>query len=58
MRKYIRRMLARHAERIGVKPSEYVKKHFEKIQIKKYGADHRAINKLNGTRPKRKWIRG
>lgn len=55
MRKYIRLMLKNKAEKEGIKSSRYVHDTFEKMQIKKYGATKRSINKAKGTAPRRKW---
>lgn len=54
-RKYIRAMLRGEAEKIGAKPSKYVNREFDRIQIKKYGIEKREINKARGTAPKRRW---
>ena len=55
MRKYIRAMLRGKAEKIGAKPSKYVNREFDRMQIKKHGVEKREINKARGTAPKRKW---
>ena len=55
MRKYIRAMLHEEAKRIGAKPSKYVNREFDRIQIKKYGIEKREINKAIGTAPKSRW---
>lgn len=54
-RKYIRGMLRREAERKKIKPSRWIKREFNRIQIKKYGAKIRKINKEKGTHKKRTW---
>ena len=55
MRKYIRAMLRGKAEKIGAKPSKYVNREFDRMQVKKYGVEKREINKARGTAPKRRW---
>lgn len=55
MRKYIRYMLRKKAEKMGVKASQYVSKEFNKIQIKKYGYLKRKINQLKGTHKRKAW---
>lgn len=55
MRKYFRKILRSKAEKEGVKPSKYVHKKFEEMQIKKRGIKRRDINKAKGTHPSRTW---
>ena len=55
MRKYIRAMLRGKAEKIGAKPSKYVNREFDRMQVKKYGVERREINKARGTAPKSRW---
>lgn len=43
------------AEALGVKPSVYVNRMWDRFQIRRYGNHVRAINQLRGTKPKRKW---
>lgn len=54
-RKYIRAMLRGEAERKGVKPSKWVNRNFDRLQIKKHGLEKREINKAIGTHPRRRW---
>ena len=55
MRKYIRKMLRAKAERMGVKPSRYVSREFDKYQVKKYGATRRRIAQAIGTHKRKVW---
>lgn len=55
MRKHIRAMLRGEAEKMGAKPSKWVRSEFDRYQIKKYGVEKREINKAKGTHPKRRW---
>lgn len=55
MRKLIRSMLRAEAERLGVKPSRYVSREFDKYQVKKYGATRRRINQARGTHKRNTW---
>lgn len=55
MRKYIRRMLRAKGERMGVKPSRYVAREFDRRQIKKYGELGRLINQAKGTHKRNTW---
>ena len=50
-----RNKLRAEAERLGVKPSRYVAKEFDKAQVKKYGQPRRIINKAKGTHKRRTW---
>ncbi len=50
-----RNMLRAQAERLGVKPSKYVAKEFDKAQVKKHGETRRRINQAKGTHPRRTW---
>ena len=54
MRKHMREILRRQAEKKGVKPSRYVRQIWDKYQIKKVGIHRRASNAIYGTKPKRK----
>jgi hypothetical protein len=54
-RKCRRNMLRAQAERLGVKPSKYVAREFDKYQVKKYGHTRRLINQAKGTHPRRTW---
>lgn len=55
MRKYVRAMLRGEAEKIGAKPSKYVNREFNRLQIKKYGETEREVNKAKGTHPQSRW---
>lgn len=55
MRKYVRGMLRREAERKKIKPSKWVNREFDRIQIKKHGIEQREINKAKGTHKKSSW---
>lgn len=55
MRKYIRYMLRKKAEKMGVKPSKYVKEEFNLIQIKRYGRRVRRMNQARGTHKRSTW---
>mgnify|MGYP003306496682 CR=1 FL=1 len=52
MRKFIRKLLRAKAEKMGVKPSRYVRKEFDRIQVEKYGDIRRKINRAKGTHVK------
>lgn len=54
-RKYVRGMLRREAERKKIKPSKWVNREFDRIQIKKYGIEQRELNKAKGTHKKSSW---
>lgn len=54
-RKLIRNALRVKAERLGVKPSEYIARRFDRIQIERYGKDRRRINQAKGTHKRRTW---
>lgn len=54
-RKCRRNMLRVQAEKLGVKPSKYVAREFDKGQVKKYGRIRRLINQAKGTHPRRTW---
>ena len=54
-RKYVRGMIRREAERKKIKPSKWVNREFDRIQIKKYGVEQREINKAKGTNKKSTW---
>lgn len=56
MRKY-RRMVLRMqaANKLKAKPSKFVKKMWERYQIKKYGTSAVAINRARGTHKKSTW---
>ena len=55
MRKIIRNMLRKQAEKIGVKSSRYVASNFDKYQVDKYGKTRRRINQAKGTHARRTW---
>lgn len=55
MRKIIRNMLRKQAEKMGVKPSRFVADNFDKYQVDKYGKTRRRINQAKGTRARRTW---
>ena len=55
MRKFIRNALRAQAERMGVKPSRYVSREFDRIAVKKYGEKRRRINQAKGTHKRRTW---
>lgn len=50
-----RNALRVEAERMGTKPSKYVRRMFDKQQVKKYGATVREINQAKGTHKRRTW---
>lgn len=54
-RKHIRKMLRATAERTGVKPSLYVRREFDRYQVKKYGEKVRRINQAKGTHKRITW---
>lgn len=54
-RKLVRNMLRLKAKRLGVKPSEYVARRFDRIQIERYGETRRRINQAKGTHKRRTW---
>lgn len=55
MRRYIRHMMRREAERKGKRPSESVHAAWETHQIARVGWRRRRANVAKGTAPKRKW---
>lgn len=55
MRKHIRAMLRGKAEKMGAKPSKWVRSEFDRYQIKKYGDKRRKINRAKGTHRRRTW---
>ena len=55
MRKYIRNALRAEAERMGVNPSRYVSRGFDRYQVKKYGETRRRINQAKGTHKRTTW---
>lgn len=55
MRKYMREILRRRGERIGVKPSRYVAQMWNRYETRKLGEARRRRNKAHGTKPKRLW---
>ena len=55
MRKFIRKMLRGKAEKMGVRPSLYVRSEFDRRQAKKYGRIARRINQAKGTHIRRTW---
>ncbi len=55
MRKMKRSILRHRAEKLGVKPSLYVSRVWDRLQTRKVGGHVRALNRLHGTKPKRRW---
>lgn len=55
VRKYIRNALRVEAERMGVKPSLYVARNFDKYQVDKYGETRRRINQAKSTHKRKTW---
>lgn len=55
MRKYFRNKLRGEAERMGVKPSRYVSREFDKYQVKRYGETRRRVNQAKGTHKRKTW---
>lgn len=55
MRKFIRNKLRAEAEKMGVKPSLYVRNEFNRYQVKKYGVTKRLINQAIGTHKRKTW---
>lgn len=54
-RKYVRGILRHEAERKKIKPSKWVNREYNRLQIKKYGIERREINKATGTHKKSTW---
>lgn len=54
-RKCQRYALRVKAERLGVKPSKYVSREFDRARVKKDGKTRRLINQAKGTHPRRTW---
>lgn len=50
-----RNALRAKAERLGVKPSKYVAREFDKAQVKKYGETRRRINQAKATHTRKTW---
>ena len=56
MRKYRRMLLRMQAmNKLRAKPSKFLKKMWDRYQVKKYGAATVAINRARGTHKKRTW---
>lgn len=55
MRKHMREILRRRAEKLGVKASRYVAQKWNEHEVKKLGEPQRRANKAHGTKPKRLW---
>lgn len=55
MRRLKRNILRLRAEALGVKPSAYVNKMWDRYQRRLRGPGARYANQSRGTRPKRKW---
>lgn len=55
MRKHIRNILRNQAEKMGVKPSRYVRSEFNDLQVKKYGYFARKKNQAKGTHKRSAW---
>lgn len=55
MRKIIRNALRVKAERMGVKPSEYVAKEYDRYAVERYGKVRRRINQAKGTHKRSTW---
>lgn len=55
MRKIIRNALRVKAERMGVKPSAYVAKEYDRYAVERYGATRRRINQAKGTHKRETW---
>lgn len=55
MRKMKRSILRHRAEKLGVKPSLYVSRVWDRLQTRKVGGHVRALNRLHGTKPKKHW---
>lgn len=55
MRKYMREILRRRGEKLGVKPSRYVATQWNRYEARKLGEAKRRANKAHGTKPKRLW---
>lgn len=55
MRKLLRSILRSKAEKMGVKPSRYVRTEFDEYQSKKYGRVVRKLNQVKGTHKRKTW---
>ena len=55
MRKHIREIMRREAERNHYKPSKAVNNLWSKLQDKRYGRNKHLAFQARGTRPKHKW---
>lgn len=55
MRKIIRNALRVKAERMGVKPSQYVARQYDRYAVARYGATRRRINQAKGTHKRETW---
>lgn len=55
MRKHMREILRRKAERLGVKASRYVAAKWNEYEVRKLGREQRAVNIQRGTKPRRLW---
>lgn len=55
MRKLIRNALRVKAERMGVKPSQYVARQYDRYAVERYGETRRRINQAKGTHKRGTW---
>ena len=54
-RKIVRNIIRAEGKRLGVKPSRFLARKFDDIQIKKYGHTVRRINQAKGTHKRNTW---
>lgn len=55
MRKHIRKLLRKEGESLGVKASRYVRREFDRRQVKRYGYECRRANQAKSTHKRSKW---
>ena len=55
MRKIIRNALRVKAERMGVKPSQYVARQYDRYAVERYGETRRRINQAKSTHKRKTW---
>lgn len=55
LRKLIRNALRVKAERMGVKPSQYVARQYDRYAVERYGETRRRINQAKGTHKRDTW---
>lgn len=55
MRRLKRAILRHRGEKLGVKPSRYVSRMWDRLQTRRVGPHVRALNRRHGTKTKKQW---